>query len=94
MINRWLVYVNEYPTSQTKEKMNDEFQNYVLNQQIPVTPRNHRKVYLDAHPEDILTQNDHIHHINGNHDDNRIENLMKVDSKTHRLLHSFMASVK
>lgn len=30
----------------------------------------------------------HIHHVNGNHSDNRIENLILISKKTHRLIHN------
>jgi hypothetical protein len=87
-INRRWVYGILNTTAQTKEKMFDELQNYVLNPNIPDTPNNYREVYRLYHPDELLTQDDIIHHINGNHNDNRIENLEKLTSHSvHRLKH-------
>ena len=87
-INRRQVYHKMNPTSQTKSKMDDELQFYVLNQGIPDTPLNHREVWLDTLPGEPLTSSDLIHHINGNHNDNRPENLMKMGScSEHQLKH-------
>lgn len=87
MINRRQVYHKEHPTTQTFEKMSNDLKNYVVNPEIPPTSPHHREIYRTHHPNEILTPDDMIHHINGNHDDNRIENLVKVDAKTHRRLH-------
>jgi hypothetical protein len=88
MINRPRVYKKENPNSQTKGKMEKEIVSFVLNPEIPDTPNNHRAVYLAAHPGETLTQNDIIHHINGYHQDNRPENLIKLTSHSdHRLRH-------
>lgn len=90
MINRKLVYVKENPTSQTFDKMNNDLMNFVLNPNVPSTNNNHRKIYLTYHPEEHLNRDDIIHHINGNHDDNSKENLMKVTAKQHARLHADM----
>lgn len=88
MINHIRVYKKENPNSQTKRKMEKEMVSFVLNPEIPDTPSNHREVYLLAHPGETLTQNDIIHHINKNHNDNRPENLVRLTSNSdHRLLH-------
>jgi hypothetical protein len=42
------------------------------------------------HPEDPIEYNEMIHHINGNHKDNRIENLEKVKMKQHMQRHKQM----
>lgn len=48
----------------------------------------HRYVWWKYHKNDPpLGYGDIIHHINGNHKDNRIENLVRVDAKTHRKIH-------
>jgi hypothetical protein len=87
-INRRQVYHKMNPTSQTKSKMDNELQFYVLNQGIPDTPHNYREVWFDTHPGEPLTSSDLIHHINGNHNDNRPENLLKlVSCSEHRLKH-------
>ena len=74
-------------TVQTKERMEKDMQNFVMNPDVPDTTNKHRVIYQNAHPEEILTDDDLIHHINGNHDDNRIENLQKVTAKDHAILH-------
>jgi hypothetical protein len=81
-----------YFTTQTKERMEAEIKNFVLNPEVPDTIGGsiHREIWQKAHPEYILTQDDIIHHINGNHDDNRIENLQKVTAKEHAVLHAKM----
>jgi hypothetical protein len=81
---------NPYPTSQSKSKMEKELNNFVLNPEVPDTNNDHRSLYLQYHPEEVLTQDDCIHHINGNHDDNRKENLVKLTQKEHRIAHAKM----
>ena len=54
-----------YFTTQTRERMEEEIQNFVLNPLVPNTATSHREIYLKSHPEDTLTQDDIIHHING-----------------------------
>jgi len=78
-------------TRQTRETMMGDMKNYVLNRDIPDTPNSHRMVYNSAHPEEPLRPIvDHVHHINGNHNDNRPENLEKVTEKTHAGKHAEM----
>ena len=80
-----------YFTTQTKERMEAEIQNFVLNPSVPDTTNTHREIYLKAHPDDTLTQDDIIHHINGNHNDNRVENLEKVTAKEHAERHKILS---
>jgi len=75
------------PSLQTKEKMEKEMREYVMNPKVP-DDINHRKIWQNAHPNEPLTSEDIIHHINGNHDDNRIENLQKTNTKEHASLHN------
>ena len=77
-----------YFTTQTRERMESDIKNFVLNPDVPNTTDNHREIYKQSHPDEMLTQDDLIHHINGNHNDNRPENLQKVTAKEHQILHS------
>ena len=55
----------------------------------PLPPPNikkHRKIIENAIGRK-LTKDEHIHHINKNHKDNRIENLIIVTPQEHRKLH-------
>jgi hypothetical protein len=77
-----------YPSTQTKERMQDELERFVMNPDVPDTGAWHRAIWLKAHPGEVLHNTDYIHHINGNHDDNRPENLMKTTEKEHAKLHA------
>jgi len=77
-----------YFTTQTRERMETDIKNFVLNPDVPDTKNNHREIYSSNHPKESLTPADIIHHINGNHDDNRPENLQKVTPHEHASLHS------
>jgi hypothetical protein len=79
----------KYSTTQTKEKMESELNNFVLNPDVPSTPaHSHRNIWQAAHPDEQIAADEMIHHINGNHDDNRPENLEKVTAKGHGEAHS------
>ena len=41
----------------------------------------------------ILNHNEHVHHINGIRDDNRIENLIVMTKREHHILHGKMSNV-
>ena len=81
---------NIYFTTQTRERMEADIKNFVLNPDVPDTIGNHREIYQKSHPEEKLTQDDLIHHVNGNHDDNRVENLQKVSAQEHAEAHAQM----
>lgn len=75
-------------TLQTKLIMKHELETFVLNRDIPDTiPNSHREVWQLMHPYYKLTQHDIIHHINGNHDDNRPGNLKRVTNSEHHKIH-------
>jgi hypothetical protein len=50
----------------------------------------HHKIWNSFYPEDPILPGDGnvIHHINGNHFDNRIENLQKMTKSDHSKLHN------
>ena len=77
-----------YFTTQTRDRMEADIKNFVLNPDVPDTTTGHREIYKQAHPEESLTPDDLIHHINGNHGDNRSENLQKVSAKEHASAHA------
>jgi hypothetical protein len=47
----------------------------------------HRYIWWVNHPNDPIQYNEMIHHIDNNHTNNKIENLMKVKMKQHGQLH-------
>jgi hypothetical protein len=81
-------FKNLTPGISTRERMIREVQEQLLNPDYPDPYENHRKIWLAAHPGETLTQEDVIHHINGDHYDNRIENLKKVTSAEHGRSHA------
>ncbi len=50
----------------------------------------HHKTWNEYNPDNLITKGDRnvIHHINGNHFDNRIENLKKMSIIEHSRMHS------
>lgn len=52
----------------------------------------HRYVWWLHHPNDEIKYNEMIHHKNGNHQDNRIENLEKIKRKLHFERHKELGS--
>ena len=55
----------------------------------------HHEAWLSAHPErssewfvDRMREGFHIHHIDGNHDNNDANNLVMIESGDHMLLHN------
>lgn len=50
--------------------------------------RLHHKIWLKYHPDDSILIGECIHHINGNHKDNRIINLKKMISSKHLSFHN------
>jgi hypothetical protein len=77
----------------SKEKNQDV---YVFHRECPYATSKagkvaeHRYVWWLNHPNEPIEYNEMIHHINGNHKDNRIENLEKIKMKQHGLRHKAM----
>ena len=46
------------------------------------------KYFEKVNGQIVLRKDSHVHHINGNHDDNNIENLIPVTKSEHRSLHN------
>lgn len=46
------------------------------------------KYFEEINGKIILRKDSHVHHINGNHDDNNIKNLMPVTRSEHRSIHN------
>jgi len=73
-----------------KEKNKD---NMVFHPECPYADKNtgkvpeHRYIWWLNNPDKKIKYNEMIHHVNGDHQDNRIENLMKVKRKQHGKLH-------
>jgi hypothetical protein len=70
----------------TKERLENDLKTITD----PLVPDegNPKKIWLDAHPNERLEPLDVIHHINGYHDDNREENLMRVTMSEHGRIHA------
>jgi hypothetical protein len=79
---------NLTPGISTRERMIREVQEQLLNPDYPDPYENHREIWLAAHPGETLTQDEMIHHINGDHYDNRQENLKKVSNEEHGKAHA------
>lgn len=81
----------QHPSIETRDVLKSEIENVVTNKEIVKVENgieDYRTVW-DAHnPEDKLIQEFGIHHINGNHNDNRIENLAKVSLQQHGNAHA------
>lgn len=57
--------------------------------------QNYHYVWLEAHPHrtefwlrDILSDGFHIHHMDGNHENNNPKNLVLIEGRDHFMLHS------
>lgn len=46
------------------------------------------RALMQAHLGRLLTSDEHVHHINGMRDDNRLENLVVMSADEHRRLHA------
>lgn len=79
-------YKQERHDIETRERLLLELEGAVVNTNVPESGgwlQGYRRLWQKFHPDESLTKEDHIHHINGNHNDDRPENLMKVTPKEH-----------
>ena len=75
---------------ESRETMEKDIKDYVLNPDVPDFT-NPRAVYRATRPfEELKPYVEWVHHINGNHDDNRPKNLKKVTPKQHGEAHAKM----
>ncbi|RDI73319.1 HNH endonuclease [Gaiella occulta] len=49
-------------------------------------PRSHA-VWNETHPNDVVQPGEHVHHENGIRDDDRAENLRRMDAAEHEGMH-------
>ena len=80
-----------HPSIETKESLKKELESVVTNpnaRSLGSPDNEHIDIWKNAHPGEQLLSGEHIHHINGNHNDNRIENLEKVTVKEHGEAHT------
>jgi len=68
------------------EGASSSYNNYINNKMPWVA--SHIKIWIENHPNEIIYEGEVIHHINGNHHDNRIENLEKMTKKEHDKYHN------
>ena len=52
------------------------------------------KYFEEVNGKIVLRKDSHVHHINGNHDDNNIENLIPVTKSEHRAIHNSEVDIK
>lgn len=81
-----------YLTEAPRESMYRDLKNFVLNQEIPDTiccevNEAHVKIWNQTHPDDPLKDDELIHHINGDHNDNHPDNLKKIKKNEHGPYH-------
>jgi len=71
---------------ETRERLQKDLEGNTLNPNIPPGTKivfAPREIWEFLHPEYKLNSDDIIHHVNGNHNDDSPENLMKVTAKEH-----------
>jgi hypothetical protein len=70
----------------TKERLENDLKT-VTDPNVP-DETDPKKIWQAAHPDERLMPMDVIHHINGYHDDDRAENLMRVTMSEHGKIHA------
>ena len=80
------VHISSIENRKTMEK---DMEEYVLNPEVP-DYRDPHAIYRTTRPFEEIKPGELIHHINGNHDDNRPKNLKKVTYKQHGESHAKM----
>ena len=73
---------------ETKESLDRDLNQFVMNPDVGGGNGGYWEVWRKAHPDEPILPGDIIHHINGNHNDDRPENLMKVTRSEHGKYHA------
>lgn len=76
----------ERQSIETREKLLAIFNGIVINKEIPEVysiDNSYHGIYCHFYPDDRILKGEVIHHINGNHNDDRPENLMKMTAEEH-----------
>ena len=82
---------------ETRERLRIDLEGNTLNPRVPGTKNTDfaaREIWEKFHPGEILKTEDIIHHVNGNHNDDRPENLLKVDSAGHGKAHAELNRIR
>ena len=75
-----------HPSIETQDMLRNDMENFVTKPEM-WKGGDYRGIWLYNHPGEIIEPDECIHHINGNHNDDHPDNLMKVKRCDHNMLH-------